>query len=247
MPAFVGGGWVPQHLRGTQHAGLVAMWDWYSTLASLAGVPAAALEDRRAAAAGLHPIDSVDLSGVLFERSAGEPEASPARRSIALGMPPQRDATGSIVAVAGLIEEGEGGQLWKMLVHSVQQSGWTGPLFPNSTTHGTCFDGGCVLDCSHGCLFELSSDPTEHVDRSREPALAARVAAMRQAIAAAEATKYLPVRCVSFSGGVCNDSGFGGVACDRGDAVEAHNACADPRACGAAVGRLGAAWGPWLR
>ena len=118
MPAFVAGGWVPQHLRGTQHAGLVAMWDWYSTLASLGGVPAAALEDRRAAAAGLHPIDSVDLSGVLFGRAAGEPEASPARRSIALGMPPQRDAAGSIVAVAGLIEEGEGGQLWKMLVHN---------------------------------------------------------------------------------------------------------------------------------
>jgi arylsulfatase I/J len=50
--------------------GMVALWDWYGTFASLAGVDAT---DHRAAAAGLPPIDSYDLTSVLLGKMKTSP------------------------------------------------------------------------------------------------------------------------------------------------------------------------------
>ena len=56
--AFVGGGFVPPAARGTVSDGMIAIADWYGTLAALAGVDPT---DHAAAASGLPPIDSVDV------------------------------------------------------------------------------------------------------------------------------------------------------------------------------------------
>lgn len=68
--AFVSGGFLPPSVRGTKFDGLVALWDWYATFAVLAGVDPT---DHRAAAAGLPPIDSVDLSPVLLGKAGAYP------------------------------------------------------------------------------------------------------------------------------------------------------------------------------
>jgi arylsulfatase B len=56
--AFVAGGWLPPPMHGRKLSGLGAVWDWYGTFAALGGVDPT---DARAAAAGLPPIDSVNL------------------------------------------------------------------------------------------------------------------------------------------------------------------------------------------
>lgn len=67
VPAFIAGGFVPPRRRGTRYGGLVAIWDWLATFASIGGLKTAAERaDMSAAAAGLPPVDSMDLSGALL-------------------------------------------------------------------------------------------------------------------------------------------------------------------------------------
>ena len=56
--SWVSGGLVPSAMHGMKLAGLAAVWDWYGTFAGLAGADPT---DHRAEAAGLPPVDSVDL------------------------------------------------------------------------------------------------------------------------------------------------------------------------------------------
>jgi hypothetical protein len=75
--AFVSGGIVPLGVRGTTTQGLVAGWDWYSTLAHLAGADPT---DHSAAAAGLPPIDSVNVWPLI----SGATDKSP-RTQVVIG------------------------------------------------------------------------------------------------------------------------------------------------------------------
>ena len=77
MNAWASGGVVPAAMHGSKLAGLMAVWDAYATFAALAG---ADVTDRRAAAAGLPPVDSIDLWPYL----AGKVHMSP-RRQIEIG------------------------------------------------------------------------------------------------------------------------------------------------------------------
>ena len=62
--AFISGGFIPPAARGTVQSGLTAGWDWYATLAGLAGADPT---DHRAAAAGLPPIDSIGASRRMLD------------------------------------------------------------------------------------------------------------------------------------------------------------------------------------
>ena len=99
--SFVSGGFLPGVVRGTQHVGLVALWDWYATFCALAGVDAT---DARAMAAGLPPVDSIDQSAFLLGTSAprhgpdtpGTLPSPPPRTELALSTEPRRsDLTGA--------------------------------------------------------------------------------------------------------------------------------------------------------
>lgn len=57
-------------MRGSVNTQLVAGWDWYATLAALAGEDPT---DHRAAAAGLPPIDSHNLWPMLSGQTATSP------------------------------------------------------------------------------------------------------------------------------------------------------------------------------
>ena len=61
--AFVSGGFLPRKVRATKYSGLIAIWDWFSTLCAFAGVVAT---DARAAAAHLPPLDSLSMHEVLL-------------------------------------------------------------------------------------------------------------------------------------------------------------------------------------
>ena len=56
--AFVSGGFLPEKMRGTKTEGYIHLADWYGTFCGLAGVN---MTDKRAAAANLPPVDSLDM------------------------------------------------------------------------------------------------------------------------------------------------------------------------------------------
>jgi hypothetical protein len=60
---------------------------------------------------------------------------------------------------------------------------WQGPLFPNASSMMPGHD--AIGTCVGGCLFDLSADPTEHVDlRHARPAAFAKLARRMAAIGA---------------------------------------------------------------
>jgi len=57
------------------------------------------------------------------------------------------------------------GKKYKLLLDDIPMATWSGPQFPNATTlNSTEFDDIYEHCGRDGCLFELESDPTEHVD-----------------------------------------------------------------------------------
>lgn len=182
--SFISGGVVPKAKRGTKYGGLIGLFDWYTTLCSLAGVSAV---DDQAATASLPPVDGLDLSAALLgvvARAAAADEApvvATHRRELAIGTADQSQRF-----VAGLYMEGapsvDGvpGPLYKLLLGVVNQNAHSGPLSPNRTMNATLSfpSGGNVadwtpdayaLDCGEatGCLWDVRADPEERNDLAR--------------------------------------------------------------------------------
>ena len=231
----------------------VAGWDWYATLSQLAGIDPT---DWRADAAGLPPIDSLSFVPVLL----GNGNSS--RTELAVGTEPRLVTlyghAEQVSTLQGVIQQDSGGQLWKLLLGEVEQSGWTGPAYPNRTSNTCCFNsvlqngnagrvpkGGCpahdpcpnpgtaragVSNCTSGCLYELRADPSERVDlAASHPGVVARLTRRLEQL---RQSAFLPVRCQ------CED-GFGGISCVAG-------ACEDKAACARVLDRYGGFWGPWI-
>lgn len=90
---------------------MIAAWDWYATLAHLANVDPT---DKKAASAGLPPIDSINIWSYLN----GENSTSP-RKELILGSASGYQNTwgygdGILATVDGLIVDDEKGHLWKV-------------------------------------------------------------------------------------------------------------------------------------
>jgi len=145
--AFVVGGFVPEKVRGTKQEGYITGWDWYTTFAHLAGED---FEDKKAAAAGLPPVDGVNVWPLV----SGQVSESP-RTEIALG--DEHEVT-KATKIGGLIR-GD----YKIVIGIQTQSGWPGPEWPNATIWWPFL---ALHECGetpkHGCLFNIKTDPTEH-------------------------------------------------------------------------------------
>ena len=122
----------------------MAGWDWYATYATgIAGIDD--LTDHRARAAGLPELDSYNLWPLL----SGKVRVSP-RTELAIG---------DVGQVGGLISGG-----YKLLLGTLAQSGWTGQMFPNVTSH---WDPDrsiehCGNTTASGCLYFIKTDQGEH-------------------------------------------------------------------------------------
>lgn len=180
--AYVGGGWfakVAPKRVGTVIDGIAHLSDLYATFAGLAGVDPT---DKRAEAAGLPPIDAVDLMPYW----TGNATASPRTR---------------IHHDPWAITIGDLKLLFSTRVHQTitpAQPCWTGPLFPNASLYNASPSGsGCdaVLDCSGiGCLFNVSADPGEHFDISTQPGMEAHLEELTAALFHANQTLFNPDR-----------------------------------------------------
>lgn len=157
--AFASGGYLPPAVRGTVQPGLMHIADWYGTFCKMAGVDPT---DSKAAAAGLPPVDSLDLWPVLS------------------GASPTSPRTELPISAQTLIQ----GQ-WKFMQGKMDYATWQGVSYPNTTTL-THPEAGTILQCgASGCLFDVVNDPTEHNNVAAQhpdiaQAMAARLAALAQ-------------------------------------------------------------------
>ena len=154
--AYASGGLIPAARRGTVENGLVHGADAYSTFCALAGVDPT---DHRAAAAGLPPIDSLNMWPLI----SGANSTSP-RTEIVAGSDSSECNFGNGTTVQALVRS-DG---WKLIIGSLGQNVWSGPISPN----GTQWDDvpyHCGIPTTPptgkgGCLFNVLTDPTEHDD-----------------------------------------------------------------------------------
>ena len=144
--AFASGGYLPPAVRGTTNAGIMHVADFYATYCALAGGSEAfCREDAPAAAAGLPPVDSLNLWPLL---SGATPTSPRTEVPIDIHGPSQ-----------GLIQGN-----WKLLLGPQAIAGWTGPVYPNAST-ASADPYNYTLKCGQvGCLFDVVADATEQQD-----------------------------------------------------------------------------------
>ena len=175
VASFVSGGYLPPAVRGTVSDGLIAGWDWLSTFAGFAEEDPT---DHKAAAAGLPPIDSIDMWPML----SGANSTSP-RTYIEIGSNVGGDhgRTVGATSVGGIIVPP-----YKLILGTLcdyshktgacnpaqpqyleNYAGWTGPQSPNNTMPHPSFQSmntTCGRTPETGCLFDVYADPTEHIN-----------------------------------------------------------------------------------
>ena len=164
VPAFVGGGFVPAAVRGTQSEALISTADYLLTLCLLAGgaSEAACRGDALAEAGGLPPQDSQDFWPAIVAAASG---TTPVVRT---ELPIDAHTLLSIESPGT-----PGSPWWKLHTGMVRGAGWHAPVFPNSTSPDPSLP---TLNCSRGCLFDVSSDEAEAVDvASLHPDVVARL------------------------------------------------------------------------
>ena len=190
LNAFVSGGFIPQHMRGSSVEAFMHLCDWYTTFCALAGADP---YDHQAADAGLPPVDGLDMSPVIMGVNTSSP-----RHEIVIGSSDNTDHLGNTI-VAGIIDS-DG---WKLLIESrVSPAFWQGDVYPNSSSAaGTQAMPNKVLcgdpqasgdDKGPGCLFNVLTDPSEYHDLAlQHPDIVTR---LRTRIAEHQSTVYSPDR-----------------------------------------------------
>jgi len=151
--AFVSGGFLPAAARGTVTADTIAIADWYGTFAALYGADAT---DAKAAAAGLPPVDSVNVWPLVSRQNTTSPRTE-------------------IPVTPNVLISGR----YKLMLGPQIEATWSGVVYPNASSPADPVDPGPTLACgTTGCLFDVVDDPTEHNDvAAAHPALAASMKA----------------------------------------------------------------------
>ena len=172
--ALAAGGLIPPAQVGTTTTAWMGTEDWYTTFCALAGVSP---EDHVAAAAGLPPVDGVNLWPLLSGANS-----TPPRTEVWLGSAGAGNVDNSKEPIIQALIRADG---YKLIHGLVNQDAWTGPFYPNATT-SWCDT--CTLDCgpidAPTCLFNVLDDPTEHNELSAQhPDIVASMAARLQELA----------------------------------------------------------------
>jgi len=136
--AFISGGFLPSSVIGQVIEEPVHIADWYGTYCALGDVDP---YDPIAAAAGLPPVDSVNLWPLV---------------SFANKTSPRWEIP---VSPTTLIQG-----RYKLIHGQMIEATWSGVNYPNSSSVEHPVDPGPTLKCPTGCLFDVVSDPTEHDD-----------------------------------------------------------------------------------
>ena len=196
VPAFVAGGLVPRARRGRKLAAVTHIADWYATFVQ--GVASLDLEDVRATAAGLPPIDSRNLLPLLLG-GANATARGAARGGGGGGGGGDGDGDDVSPHVAlwldrnVLLDARRGFKLFATALPSTPQAPtqfgcWSGRAFPNASDPA-CGAPPPACDTASGCLFNVFDDPAERTDLAAlggppYDAIAARMRAELDALSA---------------------------------------------------------------
>jgi arylsulfatase B len=152
VPALVTGGALPLSVRGTVDPSLVHIADFYATFCAFAGVDPT---DHKAAAAGLPPIDSLDLWPLITGTNATSP-----RTEVPI-------APGALISWP-----------YKLVRGLTWWSGYSGEIYPNASSTAPNASPDIWVDCGNGCLYDLVADETESVDlAASQPQLVVQLSA----------------------------------------------------------------------
>lgn len=175
--AFISGGLVPVSRRGATVTGLIAIEDMYTSLLSVAGINDPF--DKRGAAAGLPPVDGLNIMDFILGKNSTNP-----RTEIWLGAGTDGGADGDTI-VQGLIRN-DG---YKCLLYSLNNAIWQGGVYPNQSSLWN----NTVVECGDkGCLFNVFDDPSETRDLADEqPEI---LATLKSRIAEIQKTVFSPNR-----------------------------------------------------
>jgi arylsulfatase I/J len=175
--SLASGGLLPAAQRGRTLEDFVAMEDFYVTYCALAGVSP---HDAKAEAAGLPPVDGLNLWPLLSGSNATGP-----RTEVWLGSGGAGDDDSSKDPIVQALIRADG---YKVLFGNVIENTWTSAFYPNAST-SWCDT--CPLDCGTAaapkCLFNILEDPTEHENLAASKpdivaAMAARLAELQAGI-----------------------------------------------------------------
>ena len=169
---MITGGYLPKNRRGQTINGTMHIADWYKTI--LTGIIGLDATDKRAEAAGLPPIDSMNMWDYLMSDGSG---TSPRNQFIL--------SSGN----NGGIIQGD----YKLLFGNQAPAFWTTLDYPNGT-HGQPQSINCGSVENGGCLFNWIKDPTEHDDIVNETDNAQIVSSMRAEFQKLIKTKFNPNR-----------------------------------------------------
>ena len=135
--------------------------------------------DARGAAAGLPPVDGINLWPLLSGANS-----TPPRTEIVLGSTSTGDQGFGDTIVQGYVNASSG---LKILVGGLGWSSWPGPQSPDGAGNLNVY-----YNCSPACLFDVLSDPSERVDLAA--AAPKTVAAMLAHLAELNAGVFSPNR-----------------------------------------------------
>ena len=134
------GGYLPKDRIGAKESGLIHISDWYYTFCKLNNINPS---DPNSKIYNLPNVDGMDIWPLISGINSTSPRNEIPVDYNTLIMEPYKLLTGS----------------------SIQYSGWTGVTFPNSSSPSNDIKK-IVQDCSHGCLYDINNDWTEHNDIS---------------------------------------------------------------------------------
>lgn len=167
VPGFINGGLVPAFKRGTTLRGVIHISDWWPTFSTVAGL--SPTDD-----SGPAPLDGVDQSAYIFgDENSPRTEVvldhlmhcvAPGDTSQCVpGQTPDFPAGHYPNHTAGALLKISAVKIYKLIVGPAAMASWYGHFSPNATSGKINYDDfvGCW---PHPCLYELTSDPTEHRD-----------------------------------------------------------------------------------
>lgn len=112
-----------------------------------------------------------------------------------VGIDPWCTAPDDTTVATGMLLTDADGTVYKYLQQQlVPQDGWQGPSSPNATSTDWGTNKTLSKDCADGCLFNLSTDPTEHLNIAQDSTYSDVLKRLKALTAAANATAFSPQR-----------------------------------------------------
>jgi len=215
--AFVSGGFIPASVRGTINPGLSHIADWFTTFCTIAGVDP---EDSSAAKVGLPPVDGINLWPMITgQKKSVRNEVYISRYTLISGdmkliigtipfthwsgptYPNNTCSPCRLGKCADCPQPGFNSGYWLPCTEkgcfssrNADATSDSGGSYPKSMESWGGWTHNCTGPGKIGCLFNLTADPTEHVDLIAQPGMDKIASQMQARLQELHKTNFDPNR-----------------------------------------------------